>query len=483
MSRALLVACSGSEVRATLVEDGTPVELIVERQNRASLVGNIYLGRVRRHAPGLAAAFVDIGLARDGFLPLGARRGADASDAEAPAEPPKPPAEGEALCVQVVRDAFAGKGPQLSRRLSLAGCRLVYLPGGDRTAVSRLIEDDAERDRLARSVTALARSGEGFVVRTAAEGATDDELAQDATYLRARWGDIEAARATARAPTLLHAEPEPIERVLRDLAFADVDTIRIDDSAAFARARAFCRRFAPAAEARLVLHRGPAPLFDSAGIEDAVDRALAPRVALPSGGGIVIEATEALTVIDVNSGSLTGPAEAALRTNLEAAEEAARQIRLRNLGGLIVVDFISMDDEGADESWARVLAALERALARDRVHVRLIGRTAAGLVEITRRRQRAPLAEALTEPCAACDGTGRVATAETVAQTALRRLAREARNAPAGTLAVTASPDVVTAMGAACSGGIDAFATMIGRLIVLRPVPGTPREAVDVYVE
>lgn len=482
MRRELLVACSAGEVRAALVEDGTPVELIVERENRASLVGNIYLGRVRRLAPGLAAAFVDIGGARDGFLPLGLRRSAERAEDDPWPEPPKPPAEGETVCVQVVRDAFAGKGPQLSRRVSLAGCRLVYLPGGTRVAVSRLIGDEGERDRLAGTATALAQPGEGFVVRTAAEGASGEDLARDAAWLRAAWREVEAARLTTRSPALLHIEPEPVERALRDLAVADVEAIRIDDDAGFARARAYLRRAAPAAEPLLALHRGPAALFEAAGIEDALDSALSPRIGLPSGGSIVIEPTEALTVIDVNSGSLTGPAEAALHTNLEAAAEVARQIRLRNLGGLIVVDFISMDGPDGDASWVRVLAELEQALSRDRVRVRLIGRTTGGLVEITRRRQRAPLAETMTEPCAVCDGTGRVATADSVARAALRRLAREARHGPAGALAVAASPEVIAAIEAA-AGGIEALGAALGRRIVLRPIAGTARQAVDLSVE
>ena len=478
MSRDLLIASAGGEVRAAVLEDGSPVDLVVEREERASLVGNIYIGRVRRLAPSLAAAFVDLGLARDGFLPLGSRRGAEEDTA-----PPPVPAEGEAVSVQVVRDASRNKGPQLSRRLSLAGCRLVLLPGGDRVAVSRLIEDEAERTRLAAVVEAIARDGEGFVVRTAAEGARDEELARDAAYLRTRWAEAEAARTMGTPPILLHAEPEPVERVLRDVALGPIDAIRVDDAAAFGRARAFFRRFAPDVEARLVLHRGAAPLFEMLGVEEAIEQALAPRVGLPSGGCIVIESTEALTAIDVNSGSLAatgGPPESALRTNLEAAAEVARQVRLRNLAGLIVIDFISME---SDDAWQQVLTALADGIASDRNRVQIMGRTNAGLVEITRRRQRIPLAEALGERCGACRGTGRVPTAGTIARATLRRVRREARNGPAGALIITAAPEVLAAIEAACAGGVAGLGATLGRNIVLDAAPGAAREAVDLHIE
>lgn len=484
MSRELLISSAGGELRAALTEDGALAALIVERQDRASLVGNIYLGRVQRVALGIAAAFVDIGMGRDGFLPLGVR-GRDEAGENGESPPPLPPApvEGEALCVQVVRDAFAGKGAQLSRRLSLAGYHLVYLPDGARIAVSRLIEDETERDRLVASVAALAEEGEGFVVRTAAEGAAPEELARDAAWLRARWSDIVATRTAAAAPMLLHAEPDPVERVLRDHAMDDIAAIRIGDAATFGRARAFCRRFLPDVADRLVQHRGAMPLFDAAGVEDAIEDALVPRVPLPSGGCIVIEGTEALTAIDVNSGSLTdrsGPDEAALRTNMEAAAEVPRQLRLRNTGGLVVVDFISMDDDGA---WERVLAALTDGLARDRVNVRLVGRTASGLVEITRRRQRVSLLESLTERCDVCGGRGRVLTCVSLAHATVRRLRREADNGPVGALVVTAAPDLVTAIEESWEGGWPALEKALGRRIVINTVPGSRREAVDIHVE
>lgn len=479
MNRELLIASNDGEVRAALLEDGTLVDLFVEREDHASLIGNIYLGRVRRLAPSIAAAFVDIGEARHGFLPYGVRFKGDDGDENPP--PPRPPAEGEAVCVQVVRDASGGKGPQLSSRPSLAGCRLVYLPGSDKVAVSRLIEDEAERTRLVASVEALREDNEGFVIRTAAERVKDEELVRDAAYLRALWTELTTAQATAEAPSLLYVEPAPIERVLRDLALSDIDMIRVDDAASFARARTFCRRFAPDTERRLALHEGAASLFESYGIEDSIEHALDPRAALPSGGCLVFGSTEALTAVDVNSGSLTsigGPSESSLRTNLEAATEIARQIRLRNIAGLIVVDFISMESE---EAWDRVLSTFADALAGDRTAVRLMGRTNAGLVEITRRRQRISLVEALTERCTACGGGGRIPTASAVAQETLRRLRREARSGPAGTLVVSASPEVVAAIEAA-AGDMANLGAVLGRRIVLDASPGAARDAVDLHI-
>ena len=470
MAETILIDAMPGEVRAAVLEDGRAVELLVEREGRRSLVGNVYLGRVARVLPGMAAAFVDIGLDRAGFLGLD------------DAGPDDRPCEGQAVRVQVARDAAGGKGVRLTRRVALAGHLLVYGPPGGRVSVSRRIEDGAERDRLARAVGAAAEPGEGFVARTAARGAGAAALAAEAASLRAAWGGIEARQAHAAAPALLHEEPGAPIRLIRDRAGAATERIVVDSPSAFAEARAWCAAAAPGLADRLALHAGPGPVFAEADVEAEIERALAPRVGLPSGGEIVVEATEALTAVDVNSGRFTGArasGEAAYATNLEAAVEIARQLRLRDLGGLIVVDFIHMDD-GA--RWRSVLEALSRALAGDRRTSRLHGRTEAGLVEITRRRLRRPLSGAMTERCAGCGGSGRAATAETVALEAVRALGREACAAGPGALAIAGADEVIEALETGAAGALRGLEAALGRRVRLDRAPAFPRDRFEVSV-
>lgn len=476
MSEELLINVADGELRAAIVDDGVLGELVIERAGSESQVGRIYLGRVRRLMPGMEAAFVDIGTERAGFLPLRAPRGVDADS------PPQVPTEGEAVCVQVTRDVVGRKGAQLSRRLSLAGRLVVYLPGQGGVTVSRMIGDEAERDRLIEIMAAIAGPDERFILRTAADGAEAGELEADAEYLRALWRDLDAARADAEPPALLHGELVPLERILRDHAHDGMTAVRIDDAGAFAAAGEFCRRFMPGMAPRLMLHVGPAPLFDLYDIDAAIEAALGSRVWLPSGGGIVIEATEAFTAVDVNSGAAAGPAgaeAAALGVNLEAARELARQLRRRNIGGLVVVDFIDMEQ---DESWQQLLDTLAEATARDRTPIRVLGRTPAGLIEITRRRRRASLAQSLTEPCPDCDGSGWIKTVATVTAEVQRALRREAGQRPGEALVVCADPDIIDALE---DDGerLDALELAIGRRIELNAEPDRDRDGFDIVVE
>ncbi len=379
MADALLIDRVPGARRAALIEDGRLAEIEIIRDDRESLVGQIFLGRVQRVLPGGHAAFVALGGDVAGYLPIA--RGAP------------PPHEGAAVMVQVAKDALGTKGPQLATRIALAGRFLVLVPGEDGVTVARRITDAATRARLAGIVRDQARPGENFTARTAAAGADEAALAADAQSLRATWAGIEQAVGRARAPALLHAGPGALARLLTDHA-GTAARIVTDDAAIYAEALAWCVRHMPEGAGRVLRHRGGAALFEAEGVAAEIERSLAPRVALPSGGEIVIEPTEALVAIDVNTASLAGTAradEAALRTNLEAAGEAARQLRLRALGGLVVIDFVTMDEA----AWRRVLGALGAALARDRVPVRVLGRTNAGLVEVTRARTRAPLASAL----------------------------------------------------------------------------------------
>jgi len=475
MSNELLIDCDGGELRVAVMADGRPRDLIIESTVRASLVGNIYLGRVRRVLPGLGAAFVDIGEPRAGFLPLRAR--AD-DDETAPAL-----GEGAVVSVQVVRDAYGKKGPQLSRRLTIAGRYLVYAPDSARVTISRQIEDEAARDRLLEIAERLVEGAEGFVVRTAAWGAAEAAIGAEAPLLRHAWAALGVARDQAEAPALLHREPGPVERALRDHGRPDIDAIRIAHGAELEAARRFCRLFAPDLLDRLSPHGDAAPLFEAHGVEDAIATALERRVGLPSGGAIVIDQTEALCAIDVDSARYSGggdPLGAAFATNLEAAAEIPRQVRLRNIGGLIVVDFIHAED---DEQWDRVLSVLADGFADDRNPCRVLGRTAGGLVEMTRRRRRAGLRETMFASCEACEGTGQERRPATVAADIMRALRRDVHTLPGDGLAVHADALVIEALCGLHAGGDDGLSRAIGRPVRLYPRDDYAPEAFDIFAE
>lgn len=483
MSDELLINVTPGETRAAILRSGAVTELFIERQGRESLVGNIYRGRVERVIDGMNAAFVDIGTGRSGFLSADAAREPHDEGTQV-ARIGALLTEGAAVTVQVVKDAIGSKGVQLTRRLSLPGSFLVLTPTQDRISVSRQITDEAEQERLAGLIRAMAEPGEGFILRTAAEGASEADIARDAEALRAEWASIEALRDQSSGPAALRADLGPLERVLRDHAGPSMAAVRIDSDAGMAAARRFCARNLPAVAGRLVRYEGAHSLFEEFGVEAEIERALSPRIGLQSGGGIVIESTEALTAIDVNSGGLVDAGsqdETSRRTNVEAAREIARQVRLRNIGGLIVVDFIHMDDDG---SWDEVIEVLQAGFAGDRNSLRIMGRTAAGLVEMTRRRQRQSLAQLMRAPCPECGGGGNVGRPESIASEILRALPRHAGHAPAGPLTVSASEEVVQALAAA--GGGEALAETsraLGREVALRGEPGYARERFEVFVE
>lgn len=476
MSQELYINVMAAEVRAALMDESTLIDLIVERTERASVVGNIYLGRVERVMKGMEAAFIDIGLGKSGFLGLDDNRRRN-GDTSAPVH------EGEAILVQVTKDAINGKGVQLSRRLTLPGRSLVYAPQQDRVMVSRQIEDEGERERLTGLMAGIATDGEGFILRTASVGATADELAADCEQLRQTWAGIEDAQAAEQAPSCLHADLDPVLRVLRDHALDGIDAIHVDDGAAAESARAFCERAMPGMAEKVKLHTGPQQMFEQFGIEEEIERACQRRVDLPSGGGLVVETTEALTAIDVNSGRFDAASDLeqmALRTNCEAAAEVARQIRLRNISGLIAIDFIHMEE---DDNWAEIIDILDEITGTDRNPTRVLGVTEAGLVEITRRRRREPLLHTMTEICKTCGGAGRIASLEAVSIEILRALKREARVVPPGEIVLYAANDVVNSLENDFGELVDGVEDETGRTIVLRAGQDYGRENYDVVVE
>jgi len=434
----ILVNATPPETRVAVTEDGRTVEVFHERRHRRGLVGNVYLGRIHRVLPGMQAAFVSIGLDRDAFLyvedvlPRSPDLEAELEGEELARGPESETSrariddlvkEGEELIVQVTKDPIAGKGPRVAANLSLPGRTLVYLPGMREAAVSRRITDEAERERLRQILESLPASG-GFIARTAAAGCAPEDFEADRRYLTELAAYIEKRGEDGSAPLLLHRELDLALRVARDLAGPDVAAIRVDDEATHARLSEFLVAVAPGLVSRLELDGGEIPLFERFGIEGEIERALQNRVPLPSGGSVVIHQTEALVAIDVNTGKFIGKdalEDTVFRTNLEAVPEIARQMRLRDLGGLLVVDFIDMEEP---EHRREVFEHFERELARDRARTRVLQISDFGLVEITRQRSRGNLERTLTRPCPDCGGGGRVKTDLTVALDIRRALAR-----------------------------------------------------------
>lgn len=430
MKRELLVNVTPPETRVALTEDGRTVEVFHERRARQNLVGNIYLGRVHRVLPGMQAAFVSIGLERDAFLyvedvlPRPLDWGSEDNGEAAFAREDRDPAErqriddlvkeGQQLVVQVTKDPLGGKGPRVTANLSLPGRTLVYLPGAREIGVSRRISDEAERERLRQVLEGLGERG-GVIARTAAEGCDPSEFLADHRYLTALADRILRKSERASAPALLYRELDLPLRIARDLATADCAAIRVDDEETHTRLAEFLATAAPALASRLELYRRDEPLFELFGVEAEIDKALKSRVALPSGGSVVIHQTEALVAIDINTGKFVGKEgleDTVFATNLEALSEVVRQIRLRDLGGLLVVDFIDMEDA---EHRREVFERFEAELAKDRARTRALRFSEFGLIEMTRQRSRGNLEKTLTRPCPDCGGSGRVRTDLTVA--------------------------------------------------------------------
>lgn len=456
MRREILVNATPPETRVALLEDGRTVEVFHERRGRQGFVGNVYKGKVRRVLPGMQAAFVSIGLDRDAFLYV-----EDAVARSADTEPEDSGddllagrgtrgqtrvriddvvKEGQELVVQVTKDPLSGKGPRVTTSVALPGRTLVYLPGSKGVGVSRRITDATERDRLRLLLESLSVEG-GFIARTAAQGASPAQIETDRAYLTELAARIGRKAENAAAPALLYREAELALRAARDLASGDVDAIRVDDEAAALRLTEFLRALSPALAARVEVYRRPEPLFDFFGVEAEIEAALKSRVPLPSGGSIVIHQTEALVAIDVNTGRYVGKEdleETVFALNLEAVPEVARQIRLRDLGGLVVVDFIDMEDPVHRQG---VFERFEAELARDRSKTRVLQISDFGLVEITRQRSRGNLERVLTRACPECGGSGRVKTDLTAALD-LRRalLAPPCLFAPGETVRVRVHP-------------------------------------------
>ena len=501
----ILINWSPQETRVAVVEHGAVQELHVERTLERGLVGNVYLGKISRVLPGMQSAFVNIGLERTAFLHVadivapftpGSRPKQVQDAAPRPGAPMVPIEkqvfEGQSLLVQVVKDPIGSKGARLSTQISIAGRMLVFLPQDNHVGVSQKIEA-ALREPLRQRLLALLASaaaqpdaiaGEtgGYILRTNGEDASDAELADDIAYLRRAWTRIREGALTQPPESLLHQDLSLLQRVLRDLVTDETTSIRIDSCEQFEALLAFGRAFMPKAAARLQHYSGERPIFDLYSIDDDIARALGRRVELKSGGYLIIDQTEALTTVDVNTGGYVGARnfdDTIYRTNLEAAQAIARQLRLRNLGGIVLIDFIDMVREDHRD---QVLAELKKQLVRDRVKTASSGFSQLGLVEMTRKRTRESLAHMLCEPCATCGGQGIVKTARTVAYDALREILREARQFTPREFRIVAPPEVIELLLDEESQHLAGLSDFIGKPISLQADPMMGQGQYDVVL-
>jgi ribonuclease G len=489
MPEEILINVTPQETRVAVIEHGVTHELHIERISARGLVGNIYMGRVVRVLPGMQSAFIDIGGERAAFLHVadiwGSRNnghGGHAGPVVTPIE--RLLAEGQSLVVQVVKDPIGTKGARLSTQISIAGRFLVYLPQESHIGISQRIEDEEERQHLREKLQQILPSDEngGFIIRTVAETASDGELRSDVEYLRKLWQGICERAQTAPSLTVLYQDLNLSLRVLRDFVHEDTARILIDSRETFQAMQKFALEFTPNVGERLERYQGERPLFDLYGVEDEIEKALARRVDLKSGGYLIIDQTEALTTVDVNTGGFVGGRsfdDTIFKTNLEAAQVIARQLRMRNLGGIIIIDFIDMD---SDEHRHAVLTEFRKALARDRTRMTVNGFTQLGLVEMTRKRTRESLAHVLCESCPVCEGRGELKTAQTVCYQILRELLREARQFNAREYRILASQHVIDMFLDEESQSLAMLSDFIGKPVSLQVESAYNQEQFDIVL-
>ena len=483
LAEKILVNITPQETRVAVLEDNVVQELHIEREASRGIVGNIYLGKVKRVLPGMQSAFIEIGLERAAFLHI-----ADILEQrQHPTEPQrieKMLFEGQTVMVQVIKDPIGTKGARLSTQISLAGRFLVLLPQEAHIGVSQKIESDTDRSGLRQRLEALLpeTGPRGYIIRTSAESATDGELAADVEYLSRMWEVVKSRGATMPAQSLLYQDLQLALRVLRDMVSDTTEKVVVDSTENYGKMVEFAQQYVAQSLPKIERYAGERPLFELHGIETEVERALARRVNLKFGGYLILDQTEAMTTIDVNTGGFVGNRnfdETIFKTNLEATLALARQLRLRNLGGIIIVDFIDMDNAEHREA---VLAELAKALARDRTRVTLNGFTSLGLVEVTRKRTRESLAHVLCEPCPVCQGRGEIKTAQTVCYEIQREIVRETRRFDAKGFRILAAQSVIDMLLDEESQSLAMLIDFIGKPISLAVESTYSQEQFDVVL-
>lgn len=476
LSKQILVSVDLDETRVALLEEGVLVELYVERPARQRLVGNIYKGRVENVLPGMQAAFVDIGLDKNAFLyvddALPSKIGEDEIEIAGEVRPRsiadvvRP---GQSIMVQVVKEGSGNKGARVSTHFSIPGRYLVLMPTVDYVGVSRRIEDNAERERLRQMAEKLDRKGLGLIVRTAAEGKSENDLAGDLKFLLKLWTGVQNRTRNLSAPGLLYSDPGLTHRVVRDMLWADVDEVWVDSQREYAHLLELAEMLSPDLKQRIHLFSGHrASLFECYGVEDEIARALRRKVWLKSGGYIVIDRCEALTAIDVNTGRFVGTtslSDTVFETNMEAAVEIARQIRLRDIGGIIIVDFIDMDKP---EQRQAVLEALKQRLRADRTPTSVTGFTELGLLQITRKKVGLELSAVMQQPCPYCDGTGMVLSDAAVASRIRREIIKILSHSASEAMLVEVHPSVASLLIGPGGANLKELENMVGKTIYVR---------------
>ncbi len=491
MSEEILINVTPRETRLALIENGLLQEIYLERRSRSGYVGDIYLGKVVRVMPGMEAAFVDIGLERAAFLhsadiaPIGAD-GLEVRETEA-IDITTLLREGQLIVVQVAKDPIGSKGARLTTHLTLPSRHLVYLPRNLHIGISQRLENEDERNRLQTLLEqcVIAESMQdrgGFIIRTAAEGASETELLEDIRFLRKLWAAVERRIGKSKEIRVLYRDLPLYLRAVRDLITPGIEKIRVDTPEAFEEISGFIQDFIPDFRDRLELYAGERPIFDLYGIDDEIDKALGRQVKLKSGGDLIIDQTEAMTTIDVNTGAFLGTkshAETVLKTNLEAATAIARQLRIRNLGGIIILDFIDMEDP---EHQRQVLRTLTKALEKDHARTMVTTISELGLVEMTRKRTRESLGQILCSTCPVCEGRARLKTPETICYEIFREIVRVARVYENDELMVLASQVVVDRLLDEESSTLADLEVLTGKTIRFQVEPMYTQEQYDVVL-
>lgn len=488
MKQEIFINSSPQESRIAIIEDNLLAEFLIERKEEMGIAGNIYKGKVSRVLPGMQAAFVDIGMEKAAFLhasdfssipedvQLIASPG---EDVEVEAPPKRVPrhrlplekqlSRDEAILVQVAKDPLGTKGARVTSHISLPGRYMVFMPGTKHIGISRRIESEEERKRLKEIAESVLTEDGGFILRTASEGRSKREIQRDLRFLRVLWRRLQKKAEKADAPSLIHQDLDLIARTIRDFFTADTEQVVIDSAKDHRRIMDFIRQFMPRLKTKIVLYSGAEPLFDRHGIEEKITKALDRRVWLRSGGYIIIERTEALTAIDVNTGRFVGKRnqeETIVRTNLEAAHEVVRQLRLRNVGGIIIIDFIDMEK---DSNRKKVYDALRDALKKDKARTNILKISELGLVEMTRQRTRESLENQLLSPCPHCDGRGRIKSSVTVAYDLLRAIKKQQANLENGkNVVVRLHPDVANFLYDEKNNSLENLEREINRRIIIK---------------
>jgi ribonuclease G len=491
MSEEILINVTPMETRVALIENGLLQEVFVERPHSKGHVGDVYLGKVIRVMPGMEAAFVDIGLERAAFIHSADISPISPEGFEVRNETPAPiqslVREGQLIIVQVIKDPIGSKGARLSTHLTLPSRNLVYLPRSVHMGISQRLEEEEERTRLmallAQCIAQEAMEGQGgFIIRTAAEGCSEEEMLEDVRFLKRLWGAVERRVNDSRDVHILYREVPLYMRAMRDLITPDIEKIRIDTRTAFEEISQFIQDFIPEFGNSVEYYTGERPIFDLYSIDDEIDKALGRKVKLKSGGDLIIDQTEAMTTVDVNTGAYLGSknhAETILKTNLEAATAIARQLRIRNLGGIIILDFIDMVDP---EHQRQVMRTLTKALEKDHARTSVSAMSELGLVEMTRKRTRESLGQMLCSPCPVCEGRGRLKTPETICYEIFREILRVARVYENDVILVMASQTVVDRLLDEESSTLADLEELIGKTVRFEVEPMYTQEQFDVVL-